>query len=226
MYKNLDEKERQKYAQKAAQEKQNFDEKIMEFYKEHPEYEPQPQAKITTRDLVKGPKKPCGPFKVSKTELEGLQHQYQHSGNVVTSHKFLLFQLFFQHELRNYAADSPVDRKALEESAREKWKNLSDKKKAEWINKSLEDASRYERELKAYRQKNPNYVVPNYNKSLLSKEERLVMERFVGENFFCISFFGVYKLLSVCEGSQGSQLNRLIRHIACFRGTCSRATTT
>ncbi|KAL0267845.1 UNVERIFIED_CONTAM: hypothetical protein PYX00_009999 [Menopon gallinae] len=152
MYKNLDEKERQRYAQRAALEKQNFDEKISEFYREHPECEPQTQAKSTTRDLVKGPRKPCGPFK-----------------------------LFFQNELKNHAVDGAVDRKALEESAREKWKNFSDKKKAEWINMSLEDASRYEKELKAYRQKNPNYVVPNYNKSVLSKEERLIMERLSGK---------------------------------------------
>lgn len=64
-YKGLSDHEKYKYVDQAAKERQNFDEKISEFYKEHPEMVPQPHAKVNPRESKKnGPDKPHAPFKV------------------------------------------------------------------------------------------------------------------------------------------------------------------
>lgn len=65
MYKNLTTKERDKYTEMAAKERANFDEKLSEFYKEHPDMVPQPQSKSSAREVAtKGPRKASTPFKV------------------------------------------------------------------------------------------------------------------------------------------------------------------
>lgn len=64
-YKSLSDSEKGKYVDQAAKERQTFDEKISEFYKEHPEMVPQPHPKVNSRESKKnGPDKPHAPFKV------------------------------------------------------------------------------------------------------------------------------------------------------------------
>lgn len=66
MYKSLNIKERDRYAEMAAKERQSFDEKLSEFYREHPDMVPQSQNKTNVREITnKGPRKPSPPFKVS-----------------------------------------------------------------------------------------------------------------------------------------------------------------
>lgn len=66
MYKNLSSEEREKYTDMAAKQRQDFDTKLSEFYKEHPEIALQQQKKTQSKDVpLKGPRKASNPFKVS-----------------------------------------------------------------------------------------------------------------------------------------------------------------
>lgn len=66
MYKNLSQEERDKYTDLAAKQRQNFDVKLSEFYREHPEIaQQQQQRKIQGKESsTKGPRKASNPFKV------------------------------------------------------------------------------------------------------------------------------------------------------------------
>lgn len=66
MYKNLSMEERDKYTELAAKQRQNFDAKLSEFYREHPEIaQQQQQKKSQAREVTtKGPRKASNPFKV------------------------------------------------------------------------------------------------------------------------------------------------------------------
>lgn len=77
-----------------------------------------------------------------------------------------------------------MDKKAIEEAAKEKWRNLSEKKKLVFINWALEDSRRYQDELKVYMLEHPDYVPPGSGKpqkSILNKEEKTIKERLSGK---------------------------------------------
>ncbi|XP_071440708.1 nucleolar transcription factor 1-A-like [Hetaerina americana] len=65
MYKSLSKKKKQKYVDKAAEERREYEEKLEEFYRLHPEMVP----KSTPKDkpppqMEPGPRRPCTPFKL------------------------------------------------------------------------------------------------------------------------------------------------------------------
>ncbi|KAK6619621.1 hypothetical protein RUM43_012378 [Polyplax serrata] len=155
MYKNLSQNERDKYTDLAAKQREKFDERLTKFYKVHPEIAQQQQLrKSQGKEVsVKGPKKASNPFK-----------------------------LFLQEQLKKYGgAESPDVKKAIEEKAKQKWKNLSDEKKLVWIDWALQDHKRYEDEIRVYRMEHPDYVPPNLTKSVLNKDERNIKERLAGK---------------------------------------------
>lgn len=86
--------------------------------------------------------------------------------------------MFFQEQLKKHEGGfSAEDRKTVEETAKEKWKNMSDEKKLIWIDWALQDHKRYEDEMRVYRLEHPDYVPPNSSKSILNKDERNIKER-------------------------------------------------
>ncbi|XP_046383911.1 nucleolar transcription factor 1-A-like [Ischnura elegans] len=148
MYKNLSKKKKQKYIDKAAEERREYEEKLEEFYRLHPEMVP----KSTPKDkpppqMEPGPRRPCTPFK-----------------------------LYYLEKLKTHR-DDPDFR---QEKCKEMWKNVSDKKKLIWINRALEDETRYQAELKVYMRENPNFV-PQPLKPVLTKDEKQLKERLAGK---------------------------------------------
>ncbi|KAG8234923.1 hypothetical protein J437_LFUL015331 [Ladona fulva] len=148
MYKNLSKKKKQKYIDKAAEERREYEEKLEEFYRIHPDMVP----KSTPKDkpppqMEPGPRRPCTPFK-----------------------------LYYLEKLKTHR-DDPDFR---QEKCKEMWKAVNDKKKLIWINRALEDETRYQAELKEYMKENPNFVPPPL-KPVLTKDEKQLKERLAGK---------------------------------------------
>ncbi|PSN58061.1 hypothetical protein C0J52_02056 [Blattella germanica] len=154
MYKTLPAKKKQKYIDMAAAQRKEYEEKLEEFYREHPELVPKP---VPSRDhkaaatLESGPRKPTTPFK-----------------------------LFYADKENCHKNDPGFDRADFQEKCREQWRNMSDKKKVVWINWALEEEAKYQEELKAYMSENPNFV-PSNVKTVLTKEEKNLKERVAGK---------------------------------------------
>ncbi|KAJ9586872.1 hypothetical protein L9F63_019554, partial [Diploptera punctata] len=155
MYKSLPAKKKQKYIDMAAMNRKEYEEKLEEFYQEHPELIPKPVPSKEHKSgsaVESGPRKPNTPFK-----------------------------LFYADKENRHKNDPNFDRADLLEKCREQWRNMSDKKKVVWINWALEEESRYqEDELKAYMSANPNFV-PSNVKTVLTKEEKNLKERVAGK---------------------------------------------
>ncbi|PNF25609.1 hypothetical protein B7P43_G03834 [Cryptotermes secundus] len=154
MYKNLPAKKKQKYVDMAAAQRREYDQKLEEFYREHPNLIPKP---VPSKDhkpgaaVDTGPRKPSTPFK-----------------------------LFYTSKENRHKNDPDFDRTELMERCKEQWRNMSDKKKVVWINWALEDETRYQEELKVYMSENPEFV-PTSVKTVLTKEEKNLKERVAGK---------------------------------------------
>lgn len=128
MYKNLPEKKKKKYVDMAVLQRQQYEQKIQEFYQEHPELVPK-HDKHDNKHPEVGPKKPLPPFK-----------------------------LFCEDKLKLLQNDPEFDKNSFLEKCREQWRNMPDKKKVVWINWACEEEARYMEELKAYMSENPEFV--------------------------------------------------------------------
>ncbi|XP_069678107.1 nucleolar transcription factor 1-A-like isoform X2 [Periplaneta americana] len=154
MYKNLPAKKKQKYVDMAAAQRREYELKLEEFYREHPDLVPKP---VPSKDhkagtaVEMGPRKPTTPFK-----------------------------LFYADKENRHKNDPDFDRTELLERCREQWRSMSDKKKVVWINWALEEEAKYQEELKAYMSENPNFV-PSNVKAILTKEEKNLKERVAGK---------------------------------------------
>ncbi|KDR16195.1 Nucleolar transcription factor 1 [Zootermopsis nevadensis] len=154
MYKNLAAKKKQKYVDMAAAQRREYEQKLEEFYREHPNLIPKPVPSKehkpgTAVDM--GPRKPTTPFK-----------------------------LFYADKENRHKNDPDFDRTELLERCKEQWRNMSDKKKVVWINWALEEETKYQEELKVYMSENPNFVPTNV-KAVLTKEEKNLKERVAGK---------------------------------------------
>ncbi|KAF4527969.1 hypothetical protein B566_EDAN014961 [Ephemera danica] len=113
MYKNLPEKTKQKFVQKAAQMRQEYEVQIEAFHKQHPELVPKvSKREKSSSQTYPGPIKPKTPFQVCN------------------SCPVFVIQLYFADKMENKHKNDPnASKTALTELYRLQWKTLSDKKK-------------------------------------------------------------------------------------------------
>ncbi|XP_057656767.1 nucleolar transcription factor 1-A-like [Diorhabda carinulata] len=166
-FKLLPAEKMQKYEKLAKKNKEEYEQKMKEFYELHPEFkvtkEPKPK-KIKSPKPVKEkppPKPPKPPKqKIPKRPLSAFQ--YFHNAEVS----------------KNPVEDQ--DKTAIREINREKWREMPDDKKMEWITFAESETVRYEEEMQEYVKNHPDYIT-NEKKPQLSKEDLLVKERMSGK---------------------------------------------
>ncbi|XP_049858540.1 nucleolar transcription factor 1-A-like isoform X1 [Schistocerca gregaria] len=157
LYNKLPAKKKQKYIDMAAAQKKEYEEKMEQFYQEHPELVPkavalkEAKAANAASNPEPGPKKLQTPFK-----------------------------LFCNEKLNQHKNDPGFDRTAVLESCKEQWRDMSEKKKIVWIDWALEEEAKYQEEIRAYAAENPEFVPPPL-KSVLTKEEIALKERIAGK---------------------------------------------
>uniref|UniRef100_A0A8C9TNB4 Upstream binding transcription factor, like n=1 Tax=Scleropages formosus TaxID=113540 RepID=A0A8C9TNB4_SCLFO len=90
-------------------------------------------------------------------------------------------QLWYNHEKKAYMKLHPdVSQKELKEALRRQWSQLSDKKRLKWISKALELQKAYEDSLRAYKEAHPESIADEHVKSVLTKAERQLKDKFDG----------------------------------------------
>uniref|UniRef100_W5MVX2 Upstream binding transcription factor, like n=1 Tax=Lepisosteus oculatus TaxID=7918 RepID=W5MVX2_LEPOC len=90
-------------------------------------------------------------------------------------------QLWYNHEKKTYMKLHPdVSQKELKEALRRQWSQLSDKKRLKWISKALELQKDYEDRMKAYLEAHPECNAEEHVKSVLTKAERQLKDKFDG----------------------------------------------
>ncbi|KAM9321777.1 LOW QUALITY PROTEIN: upstream binding transcription factor, like [Pholidichthys leucotaenia] len=87
-------------------------------------------------------------------------------------------QLWYNHEKKIYMKLHPeVSQKELKEALRRQWSQLSDKRRLKWISKALELQKDYE---KAYHEAHPDVTTDDHVRSVLTKAERQLKDKFDG----------------------------------------------
>ncbi|KAI2667662.1 Nucleolar transcription factor 1 [Labeo rohita] len=90
-------------------------------------------------------------------------------------------QLWYNHEKKTYMKIHPeVSQKELKEALRKQWSQLSDKKRLKWISKALELQKHYEDSMRAYLEAHPDANSEEHVKSVLTKAERQLKDKFDG----------------------------------------------
>lgn len=151
----LSENKREKYKQLALAMREEYNEKMQKFLEEHP-LEARQMKKNSTKVkkekvVVSGPAKPVTPFK-----------------------------MFYQDKLKRLKEEGlPVPTDFLIE-CKEKWKDMSNRKKMPWIRWAHEAEVKYLEEIKLYTAENPNFEAPPF-KSVLSKAEKEILDRVEGK---------------------------------------------
>ncbi|CAH0562429.1 unnamed protein product [Brassicogethes aeneus] len=151
IYKNLTPEKKAIYEEMAAKAKEEYEEKMKEFYENHPEF--QKVAKVPAPKPIKErvPKKPSTPF-----------------------------GFYYQSELTKENIPD-AEKQQFKERCKSRWKEMSDKKKLIWITWAEEQNALYESNLQTYKANHPDYVVNHTTKLILTKEEKSVKERVAGK---------------------------------------------
>ncbi|XP_072544276.1 upstream binding transcription factor, like isoform X6 [Salminus brasiliensis] len=90
-------------------------------------------------------------------------------------------QLWYNHEKKTFMKLHPdVSQKELKEALRRQWSQLSDKKRLKWISKALELQKDYEDSMRAYHEAHPDANSDEHVKSVLTKAERQLKDKFDG----------------------------------------------
>ncbi|XP_034159597.2 upstream binding transcription factor, like isoform X1 [Pangasianodon hypophthalmus] len=90
-------------------------------------------------------------------------------------------QLWYNHEKKTFMKLHPeVSQKELKEALRRQWSQLSDKKRLKWISKALELQKNYEDSMRAYHEAHPDANSDEHVKSVLTKAERQLKDKFDG----------------------------------------------
>ncbi|XP_077413788.1 upstream binding transcription factor, like isoform X2 [Vanacampus margaritifer] len=90
-------------------------------------------------------------------------------------------QLWYNHEKKAYMKIHPeVSPKELKEVLRRQWSQLSDKRRLKWISKALELQKDYEDNIRAYQQAHPDVNPDEHVRSVLTKAERQLKDKFDG----------------------------------------------
>ncbi|RZC32331.1 HMG box domain containing protein [Asbolus verrucosus] len=151
MFKNLTMKEREEYEQRAKVIRQEYAEKLRNFYEEHPEMIPKKTSK----------------------RFKSLQLEHMPPEKPKTP-----FQLFVQTEAEKEATDA--SKFAFNQKCREHWNEMDDKNKIFWINWAEEQYVKYTEDLKEYIKLHPKYEPENI-KTILTKKEKRIKARCSGK---------------------------------------------
>ncbi|XP_057190571.1 upstream binding transcription factor, like isoform X2 [Triplophysa rosa] len=90
-------------------------------------------------------------------------------------------QLWYNHEKKTYMKIHPdVSPKELKEALRRQWSQLPDKKRLKWISRALELQKHYEETMRAYLEAHPEVNSEEHVKSVLTKAERQLKDKFDG----------------------------------------------
>lgn len=90
-------------------------------------------------------------------------------------------QLWYNHEKKSFMKVHPdLSQKELKEALRRQWSQLSDKKRLKWISKALELQKDYEDSMRAYVEAHPDSNTDEHVKSVLTKAERQLKDKFDG----------------------------------------------
>uniref|UniRef100_A0A3B4WYQ4 Upstream binding transcription factor, like n=1 Tax=Seriola lalandi dorsalis TaxID=1841481 RepID=A0A3B4WYQ4_SERLL len=90
-------------------------------------------------------------------------------------------QLWYNHEKKTYMKLHPeVSQKELKEALRRQWSQLSDKRRLKWISKALELQKDYEDSMRAYHEAHPDVNSDDHVRSVLTKAERQLKDKFDG----------------------------------------------
>uniref|UniRef100_A0A4W4G879 HMG box domain-containing protein n=1 Tax=Electrophorus electricus TaxID=8005 RepID=A0A4W4G879_ELEEL len=90
-------------------------------------------------------------------------------------------QLWYNHEKKTFMKIHPdVRMSELKEALRRQWSQLSDKKRLKWISKALELQKLYEDSMRAYHEAHPDVNSEEHVKSVLTKAERQLKDKFDG----------------------------------------------
>ncbi|KAK5611923.1 hypothetical protein CRENBAI_007140 [Crenichthys baileyi] len=90
-------------------------------------------------------------------------------------------QLWYNHEKKAYMKLHPeVSQKELKEALRRQWSQLPDKRRLKWISKALELQKDYEDSMKAYHEAHPDANSEDHVRSVLTKAERQLKDKFDG----------------------------------------------
>uniref|UniRef100_A0A8C1V6Z8 Upstream binding transcription factor, like n=1 Tax=Cyprinus carpio TaxID=7962 RepID=A0A8C1V6Z8_CYPCA len=90
-------------------------------------------------------------------------------------------QLWYNHEKKAFMKVHPeVSQKDLKEALRRQWSQLPDKKRLKWISKALELQKQYEDSMRAYLEAHPDANSEEHVKSVLTKAERQLKDKFDG----------------------------------------------
>lgn len=202
----------------AALQRKEYEEKIQEFYRLHPDQTPS-QTKVATVSSRtdhpdKLPKKPQTPFK-----------------------------LYYEDKIKRCEDEPGFDKPGFSEKCKEQWKTMSDKKKVFWINWAFEKEVKYQEEVKKYIAENPDYA-PGSLKSVLTKDERTLRERMAGKpekppnsaySLFSRLMLGSEDVKMVtpkermlliahqwknCTPIEKQEYNDRVKHVSFTRGTC------
>lgn len=148
-YRNLSPEKRAKWEKKAAKAKVLRQEQLDEFYREHPDEAIAEEMKKVKKVKVKTKKVTEGP-KLPRTPVE----------------------LYIEERKKENTVD---EIKRL----KERWGEISDKKKAKWIKLALLEQHAYEKELKAYALNHPEFKIPKH-RNFVTREEIKILEDVYG----------------------------------------------
>nr|XP_014347912.1 PREDICTED: nucleolar transcription factor 1-A-like [Latimeria chalumnae] len=159
-YKELPEKKKLKYIQEFQQEKEEFEKamtrfRVMLFSRCRP---------IVVRSQVSSLCKALK-LRLASQEVAGITNLLR--CRLENGLKLLLFVL-------------QVSPKELKEALRRQWSQLSDKKRLKWISKALELQKDYEASMRAYQEAHPESTLEETVKSVLTKAERQLKDKFDG----------------------------------------------
>ncbi|CAG9855115.1 unnamed protein product [Phyllotreta striolata] len=165
-FKLLPPENRMKYEKIANKNKEEYEQKMKEFYDTHPECKAEKELKSK-----RPPKLPKSPKPVVEKPPKLPKEK-------VPKRPLNAFQYYHLSEASKEQVD---DKGAFKELCKERWKQMPDDKKIEWISYSEAETLKYEEELKEYIKNHPDYVHTATNKPQLTKEELLVKERLSGK---------------------------------------------
>nr|XP_023013556.1 nucleolar transcription factor 1-A-like [Leptinotarsa decemlineata] len=185
-FKILPPEKKEKYEKLAQKNKEEYEQKLKEFYLLHPE---EKQAKASRAKVDKPPKPKPVKEKPSPKSSKSPKLPKEKPSPKPPKEKpppkpkapkrpLPPFQYFFLSESEK---ENVEDKGSFKEVCKERWKNMPDDKKMEWISYAEAENFKYEEEMKAYIRENPDCVIQSSHKALLTKQEQLVKERMSGK---------------------------------------------
>ncbi|KAG5875219.1 Nucleolar transcription factor 1, partial [Gonioctena quinquepunctata] len=178
-FKSLPPEKKEKYEKAAQKNKEEYELKMEEFYQLHPE-EKLVKANKAKPEKAKSPKsakeKPVPKLPKEKPLPKSPKEKLPPKAKAPKK-SLPPFQYYLISEMEK---ENVEDKNSFKEVCKERWKNMSDDAKMEWISYAEAENFKYEEEMKEFLRDHPEHVVQSTQKSFLTKKEQLVKERASG----------------------------------------------